>query len=246
MPVISEVEVVNEVNVASSAVLRDGLTESDDDLTVKVSSFYYDMGGVKGKFTGALAQPVTDNTTNYVFLDDLAALQINTTGWPGTTHIRLSRVVTSGGIITRIILERALLGSASSTGDHGSLTGLGDDDHPQYLLVDGTRSMTGNLDIGNNKIINLANPTVATDGATKSYVDTQIGAAWREDEFVAAASQVTFILSQAPSDLDSFTLYVNGVAYDDADDYTVSGTTLTWLNTLFIMDAGDKLLARYI
>jgi len=30
--------------------------------------------------------------------------------------------------------------------DHGSLSGLGDDDHTQYLLVDGTRAMNGNLD----------------------------------------------------------------------------------------------------
>jgi len=29
--------------------------------------------------------------------------------------------------------------------DHGALAGLGDDDHPQYLLVDGTRNMTGTL-----------------------------------------------------------------------------------------------------
>ncbi len=35
--------------------------------------------------------------------------------------------------------------SASQASDHGNLAGLGDDDHTQYLLIDGTRSMTGNL-----------------------------------------------------------------------------------------------------
>jgi len=34
---------------------------------------------------------------------------------------------------------------AASVTDHGALTGLGDDDHTQYLLVDGTRAMTGNI-----------------------------------------------------------------------------------------------------
>ena len=29
--------------------------------------------------------------------------------------------------------------------DHGALNGLGDDDHPQYLLVNGTRALSGNL-----------------------------------------------------------------------------------------------------
>ena len=36
--------------------------------------------------------------------------------------------------------------------DHGSLLGLLDDDHPQYLLVDGTRAMSGNLDMGGNDV----------------------------------------------------------------------------------------------
>ncbi len=34
--------------------------------------------------------------------------------------------------------------------DHGSIQGLGDDDHTIYLLVDGTRSMTGNLTMEKN------------------------------------------------------------------------------------------------
>lgn len=47
--------------------------------------------------------------------------------------------------------------AASTTGvsDHGSLTGLLDDDHPQYLLVSGTRAMTGNLDMGSQNITNV-------------------------------------------------------------------------------------------
>lgn len=36
--------------------------------------------------------------------------------------------------------------------DHGALTGLADDDHTQYLLVDGTRAMTGALDMGSQAI----------------------------------------------------------------------------------------------
>lgn len=38
-------------------------------------------------------------------------------------------------------------GGAGAT-DHGDLTGLGDDDHPQYVRTDGTRVMTGNLQLG--------------------------------------------------------------------------------------------------
>lgn len=35
---------------------------------------------------------------------------------------------------------------------HGDLTGLLNDDHPQYLLVSGTRAMTGNLEMNTNNI----------------------------------------------------------------------------------------------
>jgi len=37
--------------------------------------------------------------------------------------------------------------------DHGLLTGLGDDDHTQYLLIDGTRAMTGDLNVDTNSVL---------------------------------------------------------------------------------------------
>lgn len=40
--------------------------------------------------------------------------------------------------------------SGASAGDHGELTGLGDDDHSQYVLVDGTRAITGGITINEN------------------------------------------------------------------------------------------------
>ena len=41
---------------------------------------------------------------------------------------------------------------SSSISIHSSLSGLSSDDHPQYLLVDGTRAMTGNLNMGSQNI----------------------------------------------------------------------------------------------
>ncbi len=75
-----------------------------------------------------------------------------------------------------------------------------------------------------------------------------VGAAlpWQEDEFTAAAAQVTFILSQAPTDATSLTFHVNGILYDDIADFTVSGVTVTWLNTPFVMGVGDKVHVRYV
>ncbi|MDQ3181412.1 MAG: hypothetical protein M3Q33_12930, partial [Acidobacteriota bacterium] len=47
----------------------------------------------------------------------------------------------------------AALGGGVS--DHGELTGLEDDDHPQYFLADGSRALTGNLNAGGNLVTNL-------------------------------------------------------------------------------------------
>jgi hypothetical protein len=42
----------------------------------------------------------------------------------------------------------------TATSDHGSLAGLLDDDHTQYLLVNGSRAFAGTLDLGTNNITN--------------------------------------------------------------------------------------------
>ena len=44
------------------------------------------------------------------------------------------------------------LGTAS---DHGGLTGLSDDDHTQYLLINGSRAMAGGLNMGGYNITNV-------------------------------------------------------------------------------------------
>ena len=54
----------------------------------------------------------------------------------------------------------------SSDVDHGSLTGLGDDDHTQYSLVDGTRQYTGVVSYNSHPSFTL--PTQIVD---KKYVD---------------------------------------------------------------------------
>jgi hypothetical protein len=46
---------------------------------------------------------------------------------------------------------------------HGGLTGLENDNHPQYLLVDGTRAMTGNLNMGSQSITSVTSITASND-----------------------------------------------------------------------------------
>ncbi|MFO7991503.1 MAG: DUF2793 domain-containing protein [Thermoplasmata archaeon] len=46
--------------------------------------------------------------------------------------------------------------------DHGNLVGLQDDDHTQYLLHDGSRAMSGHLDMNGNYILNIMNAQPAS------------------------------------------------------------------------------------
>jgi len=74
--------------------------------------------------------------------------------------------------------------------DHGNLTGLGDDDHTQYLLVDGTRAMSGALDMGSNSINNITaldnqdyNESVNTIADASGTTDIDLSTAnWHEIE----------------------------------------------------------------
>jgi hypothetical protein len=58
--------------------------------------------------------------------------------------------------------------------DHGLLDGLGDDDHTQYLLIDGTRAMTGDLDMDASDILNTGDVLPEAD-ATYNLGDQVAG-----------------------------------------------------------------------
>ena len=74
-----------------------------------------------------------------------------------------ARITEHGTLIGRLIFQESAVtaeeiqtvfaefssgggGGGTGVSDHGALSGLGDDDHTQYLLVDGTRNMTGDLE----------------------------------------------------------------------------------------------------
>jgi hypothetical protein len=59
----------------------------------------------------------------------------------------------------RWVAENLPVPTSGGVTDHGNLSGLRDDDHPQYLLIDGNRAMNGNLNLGSRQIINLSAAT---------------------------------------------------------------------------------------
>lgn len=65
------------------------------------------------------------------------------------------------------------------------------------------------------------------------------------DEFIAIAAQTIFLLSQTPSNSTDMELHVNGILYEQTDEYSVVGTTVTWNNSAFVMSGGEEVEIRY-
>lgn len=74
--------------------------------------------------------------------------------------------------------------------DHGTLDGLSDDDHTQYILVDGSRAFSGDIDAGSNDLLNVVNAdtqSVSNQDYNES-VATQTGASGTVDIDASAAN----------------------------------------------------------
>lgn len=72
---------------------------------------------------------------------------------------------------------------------HSLLSGLANDDHIQYLLADGTRAMSGALNMGTHLINNVVDPISAQDAATKNYVDGKVADSIADGVTTIAPSQ---------------------------------------------------------
>ena len=101
----------------------------------------------------------------------------------------------------------------------------------------------------------LKDPSAAQDAATKNYVDTQLSAfaihGVKRDKFTLTATDITnkyVTLTSTPSTPAFVDLVIrNAPSQSYADDYTVSGTQLTWnaLGLDGVLAAGDILFAQY-
>lgn len=100
-------------------------------------------------------------------------------------------------------------GGGGGVTDHGDLNGLSDDDHLQYLLINGTRAMTGNLNMGSNNIVNVGGSNAATAGAIR--LANNVGLFARNSGNSANASLAVFDASNIAQLADvGFNTVLNG------------------------------------
>lgn len=136
-------------------------------IAIMGQDFYTNLGG---------AEAVTWDSMN---LDDLPVVELRVLY---KVIYRAAGSNTPGAYFVEVDDYRRALSSATSTAaavvDHGNLTGLGDDDHTQYLLVDGSRAadeltVTGDLVVDTDTLfvdastdrvgINNVSPSTALD-----------------------------------------------------------------------------------
>ena len=82
-----------------------------------------------------------------------------------------------------------------------------------------------------------ANPLIATGGGG--------GVSVQEDVFAPTTLQTVFTLSQTWAGMYAV-VYVNGIESIRNIDFTISGTTLTWLDTPYTLTLGDLFVVDYL
>ena len=177
-------------------------------------------------------------TKKFIFTDANGDYEESAGAFEASEHINSSAGVADAG--KPIILDAAGLIDSSMIDfgsiDHGALSGLLDDDHTQYIRVDGTRAFTGDQSIGNFKLTNLADGVADQDVVNVRQLTNAInGIDWKES--VRAATTANINLASAPASLDGVTL-VSG------DRVLVKDQTTLSENGIYIFNGSGSALSR--
>ena len=114
-------------------------------------------------------------------------------------------------------------------------------DGANFIKKDGSVAMTGNLDLGSQKIVNLTTPSNNNDAANKAYVDTQIGnlsSTFKVKPDAKAATTGNVVISNpASSTFDGVTLTTGDILF-------VRAQTTAAENGLYTFNGASSALTR--
>ena len=95
--------------------------------------------------------------------------------------------------------------AASKSYIDGEIAKISNVDTASYLKIDGSRAMTGDLNMGGNKITNLKTPTGDTDAASKSYIDKTLA----ESHLVSSSKTNAFVYIDLDDTSSEYNIIVN-------------------------------------
>lgn len=206
--------------MAQSAVhgkeIRDLKIIKGTGLTIGISSGNYSIGGNDGYYAGATNQAVSASSTNYVQLDSLGVLDINTTGFDNG-YLHLGIVTTDGSAVTgindkRIFVTNGGLGLGTGQWLHGDLSSSIDgtnliftlpgtpDSGVVFLVLDGSTLHGGGNDytLVGDTITFVTAPKVGSK-LTYSYTTSVPQAATPAYDIKTASGLVNVSASSAPT-----------------------------------------------
>lgn len=135
-----------------------------------------------GRSVGTTAVAFKMDANSYA---DLQSKTIDT----GTAAITYNLIDKASGVA---VTDPATNYTRTANTVEASLEGI-DNALATYLLLSGTRTMTGALNMGTFKIGSMADPTLAQDAATKAYVDSKVAAGtdYEVQKVILSASDIT-------------------------------------------------------
>lgn len=162
----------------------------------------------------------TDTTPGYL----AAKIQVDT-GSNSTNALEESILNPAGDETLRIRFDQSKV-------DHGSIAGLGDDDHTIYIKADGTRAFSGDQSMGGNQLTNVGAPGASTDAANKAYVDA-VAEGLKPKQAVRVGSIANINLANALENGD----VIDGITLATGDRVLVKDQTAPEENGIYIVQA---------
>lgn len=177
---------------------------------------------------------------NLVGGTDIGATEHNHDGiyFREAEHVNASAGVADAG--KPVVLDAAGLLDSSLINfgaiDHGGLSGLLDDDHTQYILVDGTRAFTGDQSMGGFKLTGLADPTLGTDAVNLQTLQAQLQGL-KPKEAVRVASTADVTIATAPASID-------GISLSSGNRVLLKDQTAAAENGIYVFNGAGSAMTR--
>lgn len=195
---------------------------------VSQQGFYVRTGAntaVAREITGTVDRIVVNNA-NGVIASPTIDLATVTQGSTGTSFVKIA--IDSYGRVTNNLAVANTDITALVNGD--------------YLRLDGTNAMANTLNMGGNRISNLAEPSASSDAVTKNYVDNAVsGLSWKQavnaattgnitlsglqtvDGVALAAGNRVLVKNQTAAENNGIYVVVDGGPWTRAEDANVAG-----------------------
>ena len=98
----------------------------------------------------------------------------------------------------------------------------------------------GSTVVSEASVLDFINATIIQSGPGVAQI-TLIGGSGsgepKQESLPVSTSQISFTLSDTPSDITTVMMFINGEKQTYGVDYTVSGTTVTWLNSFSLISS---------